>query len=395
MDLSEKNNMLSKKLIVIMSITGGISVANIYYIQPLLNLIANSYQVTQSVASLFSVLTQIGYALGLLLILPLADIFEKKQLIITMSILSSIFLLLLSLSKNVNLSIFASFGIGFFSVIPQLILPLSMHYANPAKRGEVIGSIMTGLLIGILLSRVLSGLIAQLFGWRTVYIIAFVMMLGVSITISSNFPKTSSKGNINYIKALTSLVTIFKKYSVLREASIVGSMGFLAFSTFWTSLTFLLQSSVYDFSTGAIGLFGFVGIVGALFSKGAGKISDKKGARFTVGINLLIILFAFLIFILFGYHLWGLILGVIFLDLGVQSSNISNQTRIHEISESERNRITSIYMVFYFLGGSLGSWLASIAFENYGWVGACFVGIISQVIALIIFFHNKSKKYFA
>ncbi len=385
-----KKESLSQSLILIMSIASGLTVANIYYIQPLLAEIARYFHITQGYSGLMATLTQVGYAFGLFLILPLADIFEKRRLILTMLLGSTFFSILLFLSPTITVALIASFGLGFCSVIPQLLIPFAAQLANPNERGKVIGSIMSGLLIGILLARVISGLIGKYMLWKITYILAAFFMILIWLLLRSKLPQSYSNSKINYRESLKSMIPLLKQFPVLRESSIIGALIYFAFSAFWTALTFLLQSPHYNMGTDIAGLFGIVGIVGALFSRLAGKFSDQKGARFTIGINIIVVVIAYGIFSIWGFHLAGLIIGVILLDLGIQSCNVSNQTRIHQLSDEARSRITSIYMVSYFLGGSLGSFLGTYCFQHYGWIGVCIIGLVSQLIAAYI--HIKGTK---
>lgn len=236
-------------------------------------------------------------------------------------------------------------------------------------------------MIGILLSRVVSGFVGKYTVWKNMYFIAACLMFLLWIGLRFSLPKNYGDSSVKYSASLTSMVSLIKRFSVLRTSAIVGAMSFLAFSSFWTALTFLLQGQHYHLGSDATGLFGLVGIVGALFSKTAGKLSDKKGTRFTIGLNILITIAAYIVFSLWGFQLWGLILGVILLDLGVQSNNVSNQARIHQLGDQVRNRVTSVYMVSYFLGGALGSWLGAFSFQYFGWLGVCAVGLVSQIIA--------------
>ncbi|WP_434295799.1 MFS transporter [Clostridium botulinum] len=395
MELENKNNAkkatLNKRLILLMSVASGLTAANLYYIQPLLAEIAQYYHVTQGYSGLLATLTQIGDALGLLLILPLADILERRKLILTMILGTAAFLLLLFFSPNMIIALIASFGIGFCSVIPQLLIPFAAQLASPSERGRVIGSIMSGLLIGNLLSRVGSGFIAKYMLWKNIYFIAAFFMLLLWVALRLALPKSYGNSKIKYSESLKSMAVLIKQFPLLRESSIIGAMAFLAFSAFWTTLTFLLQGSHYHMGTDVAGLFGLVGVVGALFSRSAGKLSDKKGARFTVGINIVVIIAAYVVLGILGVQLWGLIVGVILLDLGVQSCNVSNQTRIHQLSEEARNRITAIYMVSYFLGGSLGSWLGTLSFQHFGWIGVCIVGVSSQLVAGYVHINGKRR----
>ncbi|SMC18451.1 Predicted arabinose efflux permease, MFS family [Clostridium acidisoli DSM 12555] len=393
----DKQNCVNKSplnhyLILVMSIASALTVANIYYMQPLLAKIAQYYHVTQGYSGLLATLTQIGYAFGIFLILPLADIIEKRDLILSMLLGAAVFLLLLFFSSNIVIALFASFGIGFCSIVPQLLIPLAAQLANPNERGKVIGSIMSGLLIGILLSRVVSGFVGKYMGWKSIYLMAAFFMFMLLVILRFTLSKSYAGSKIKYSESLKSMVVLIKQFPILRESSIVGSMVFLAFSAFWAALTFLLQSSHYNMGTDAAGLFGLAGIVGALFSPLAGKISDKKGARFTVGINIVVIIAAYVVFIIFGFQLWGLIIGVILLDLGVQSCNVSNQTRIHQLSEEARNRVTSVYMVSYFLGGAVGSYLGTFSFQHFGWIGVCVIGFLSQLSAVYAHTYKLKKK---
>ena len=373
---------LTRRLVWIMAFGSGVSVANIYYIQPLISQMANNYHITQSSAGLVASFTQIGFALGLFFILPLAEIVEKKQLIMTILVLSCGSLSLLYVSPNLMITAIALFAIGFTSILPQIFIPLGAQLAPPEERGKIIGSIMSGLLIGMLLSRVFSGLAGERYGWKTIYLIAALMMIGLMVILKFNLPKCRALSKIKYQESLKSIIPLIKQFPVLRESAIIGAMAFCAFSAFWTALTFLLQGTHYRLGADTAGMFGLVGIIGALFSPVAGRISDRKGPRFTVGINIIVIIVSYVVFGFWGYHLWGLIIGVILLDLGVQCCNVSNQTRIHQLNEEARNRITAIYMVSYFLGGALGSYLGALTYQRYHWLGVCILGLGSQAIAL-------------
>ena len=386
--LTSAEGNLTTKVIWLMSIASGVSVANIYYLQPLLTQIAIDFNVAQSTVGLMPTLTQVGFALGLLLILPLADIVEKRRLLSIMLICSSCSLLLLFLASNFSIAAIASFFLGFTSIIPQLLIPLGAQLAKPQERGQVIGSIMAGLLIGILLSRVVSGLLGEIYGWQTIYLFAAILMLNLLCVLHFNLPQCPALTKINYQASLKSLIPILKQYPVLLEYSIIGAMIFFAFSAFWTALTFLLSGPDYHLGAGAAGLFGLVGIVGAFCSPFAGKFADKKGPRFAVGSNLLIITVAFSIFATFGQHIWGLIIGVILLDLGVQCCNVSSQARIHQLDETARSRVTAIYMSTYFLGGALGSYAGAWSFQHFSWLGVCTLGLLSQAIAGFCFLYG-------
>lgn len=379
--IAENQPQLTKKLIWIMAIASGTVTANLYYLQPVLYQLAADYHISQSSAGLTVTLTQIGLALGFFFILPLADILEKRRLIMGVLFFSSCALLTIYFSPNLQITVMASFFVGFTSVAGQILLPFAAQLAAPKDKGRVIGSIMSGILTGILLSRVFSGFIAQLYNWHTIYLIAALGIIVLMVALYVELPVCNALIKMNYGESMRSIGPIIKEFGVLRKTSLIGAMAFCAFSAFWTSLTFLLQE-YYHLGANFAGLFGLIGITGALLAPLAGMVSDRKGPNFTIGINILIIIFSYIIFMTCGYHLWGLILGVILLDIGVQCCNVSSQAKIQQLSEKARSRITAIYMIMFFVGGALGSFAGAWSFQHFGWMGVCGVGLVSQVIAM-------------
>lgn len=384
---------LSHKLIILMAVTSGIAVANIYYIQPLLQQIAEDYHISHASAGLLATLTQVGYALGLFLILPLADLLERKKLVLIMLVLAALSLFIMYLSSSFVVTAAACLAVGTTSVIPQLMVPLGAKLSNDTERGKNIGHIMSGLLIGVLLSRVFSGFIGKYFGWKMIYLIAVVLMIVLFLLIKAMLPVCEANLNMgmNYSSIIKSMAALPRQYPVLIEAAVNAALFMMAFSALWTTLTFHLQSSAFHLSTNMVGMFGLIGISGILFAPLAGKISDQKSAKFTVGINIAIIFVSYLCLLVFGFQIWGLILGIILMDMGVQCCNVANQTRIQKLSDEARNRITSIYMVSLFGGGAIGSFLGALMYTHYGWYGFCSIGIISQIIAALVHFNGFEK----
>ena len=230
---------LTNLLILVMSIACGLTVANLYYIQPLLADIGKTFHVNQLSISFAAMLTQIGYAIGMVFILPLGDIKEKRKLIVILLLCSTLSLMSMFFSSNISILIISSFAVGFTSIIPQLIIPLAAQLSNPKQRGETIGTIMSGLLIGILLSRTVSGILGGYFGWRTVYLIAAIMMLALMIILRKFIPLCEPISDMKYTQLLKSMMHLIKTEPILRKSSINGALMFSAFSAFWTSLIFL------------------------------------------------------------------------------------------------------------------------------------------------------------
>ena len=373
---------LSRFLVLIMAVTAGIAVANLYYIQPLLAEIAGSFGVTQSQVGYAATLTQVGYALGMLMILPLADIREKKKLILFMLVCSAGALLFLAFAWNSLILSIASFAVGFTSIVPQLIVPLAAQLADPKERGRIIGTVMSGLLIGILVSRTFSGLVGEYLGWPAVYFIASGLMILLAFFLAFRLPKSPSATTAGYGDLFRSMASLIKDLPLLREAALNGGMMFAAFSVFWTTLSFLLAEPRFGLGPDAAGLFGLIGVVGAMAAPVAGRMADRRSPRFTIAIGMGAVILAYACMLGFGYTLAGLVVGVILLDLGVQSTQISNQARIHAISDEYRNRINTIYMVSYFIGGALGSGIGSFSYAHFGWTGVCIAGLLTQLVAV-------------
>lgn len=373
---------LSGFLVLTMAVAGAMTVANLYYMQPLLAEIAASFHVSQQSVSLAATLTQIGYSVGMLLVLPLADIREKKSLILLMLCGSALALLFMAFSQNSTMLCVAAFAVGFTSIVPQQIVPLAAQLANPKERGQIIGTVMSGILIGILISRTVSGLIGEHMGWHAVYYIASGLMILLAVFLALRLPKSPPTLKMKYFSLFRSMATLIKELPVLRESSLNGGMMFAAFSVFWSTLSFLLAGPQYHLGADAAGLFGLVGVAGASAAPIVGRMTDTRSPRFTIALGMGAVVLSYLCFLLFGFHLAGLIVGVIFLDLGVQSCQISNQARIHAISDEARNRINTVYMVTYFVGGALGTFLGSFSYAHWGWSGVCVVGLLTQAAAI-------------
>ncbi|CAN5377870.1 MFS transporter [soil metagenome] len=374
----------------IMTIATGLVVANLYYNQPLLDEMAQTFHVSKAKIGQVSMLTQIGYAAGMFFIAPLADMFKRKRLMLIDFGFLVLSLLLTAFAPNVRLLIAASFFLGVTSLIPQLLVPMAAHLAKPKERGQKIGIIMSGLLIGILLSRTLSGFIGAHFGWQAMFEIAAGMMLVIWLLVFLFLPEVEPEYKGGYKNLMSSMIGLVKHEPKLRLAALRGALCFACFSAFWTTLTFLLKQN-FNAGSDVAGAFGLVGAFGALAAGLMGRLSDKMNAYKLSGFTLLLILISFIVFIFSAGSMAGLIVGVILLDMGVQATHISNQSIIFSLNPEARNRINTIYMVSYFIGGSLGTLLASQVWDSYQWTGVCIIGITLSCITLIIHFLNHQK----
>ncbi len=365
---------LSRSLVLLLAVATGLVVANLYYIQPLLDAIAREFGVGARTAGALVTLTQLGYALGLLFIVPLGDVLPRRPLVVGILGFSSLTLVGAGLAPSLGLFAALSVAVGLFSVVAQVLVPLAASLAPDAERGRVVGTVMSGLLLGVLLARTLSGLVATLAGWRAIYFLAAVLMLLLAAALWRALPREPKRPKLPYGRLLASVFELARDEPVLRLRALYGALGFGAFSVFWTSLAFLLARPPYGYSEGVIGLFGLVGAVGALAAGGAGRLADRGYARpVTLALGL-ITLISFGFIALGAHTLWALVVGALGLDLGVQALQIINQSEIYRLSPDARSRVTTVYLTTYFVGGALGSALSASAYSAFGWLGVSLAG---------------------
>uniref|UniRef100_UPI0018F42FFE MFS transporter n=1 Tax=Pontibacter oryzae TaxID=2304593 RepID=UPI0018F42FFE len=278
----------------------------------------------------------------------------------------------------------ASVLIGATSVVPQLFVPMAAHLAKPEARGRVVGTVMSGLLIGILCSRTLSGFVGAHFGWRAMFMIAAGLMLVLWVALFFLLPEVNPLFSGNYKSLMKSLVHLFKTEPKLRLASVRGALSFACFGGFWTALTFLLEGPPFFAGSEIAGSFGLIGAGGAIMASVMGRLSDKFDTRNLLVATISMIILSYLAFGFFGYSMLGLVAGVILLDLGLQASHIANQALIFSLQPAARNRLNTVYMFLYFIGGATGTVLASQAWHFWKWNGVVAVGLIFSTLALLV-----------
>ena len=364
-----------------------------YYCQPLLGQMQRDFHVTVPQVSIVPVVTQAGCALGMLLFVPMGDIWERKQLILKLLMLATVALGIACVAPGLGWMVAASVLIGLANVVPHLILPFAAQLARPEERGRAVGSVLGGLLIGILLARTVSGYIGDQFGWRAMYGLASGLMIVLALILSRRLPPSIPSAQLTYPQMLRSLLVLIREQPVLREAALIGALTFGAFSAFWNSLVFLLEGAPYHYAHAGegAGLFGLVGVVGAAAAPLMGRVADRRSPRLTLGIALWLTLASYGVFWLFGFQLWGLIVGVIVMDFGVQSAHVSNQTRIYALLPEARSRLNTVYMVSYFLGGVVGTSLGAQGWHRFDWPGVCAVGLGLLTLSLIVFICGGRK----
>lgn len=387
---AEQHPQFTTPILWLMTITTGLVVANIYYSQPLLGEIAHSFHINNAQAGRVSMYTQMGYASGLLFIIPLADMLKRKKLMVIDFGLVIFSLLAVAVSPNITILSAASYLVGLSSVIPQLLIPMAAHMAAPNERGKKIGVVMSGLLIGILLSRTISGFVGAHFGWRAMFYIAAGLMVVMWLLVILMLPEIEPDYKGTYGDLMKSLIQLIKDEPKLRLASFRGALCFAAFSAFWSTIVFLLKEN-FNMGSDVAGEFGLVGAFGAIAAGLMGRLSDKTDPFKLSTFTLLLVLISFVVFYFSGHSLIGLIIGVIIMDMGVQATHISNQAIIFALNPEARNRLNTVYMVSYFIGGAAGTFIATELWSSYKWTGVCGIGTTVSVILLIVHFMNRKK----
>ncbi len=375
-----------------MAIATGLIVANLYYCQPLIILIAKEFAIPEDQAGTITYLTQAGYAIGMFFMVPLGDKLERKKQIQFTTLAAVVALIIAATASNFRMLQIASFLIGAASIVPQLILPLSASLASPEQRGKVIGTVMSGLLVGILISRTVSGFIGAWLGWRGMFWIAAVLCVLIVVVIQKKFPVNKPDFKGTYGELLQSLFSLIKTQPMLREATLINALSFAQFGAFWTTMVLLLSGDPFNFNSATIGLFGIVGASGALAAPLVGKLGDKGNPRVVIGYGCLLLLISFIVFYFSSESMIGIMIGIVFIDVGLQSVHISNQTRVYSLLPEARNRMNTVYMSFSFLGTALGSafglWL-----WNFGkWHAFSIGGAMLSVASIIIYALTYKRK---
>ncbi|WNN47739.1 MFS transporter [Siccibacter colletis] len=385
---------LSPALIALMSVATGLAVASNYYAQPLLDTIARAFSLSANQAGFIVTAAQLGYAAGLLLLVPLGDMFERRRLIVVMTLLAAGGLLITASSQSLGMMILGTALTGLFSVVAQILVPLAATLATPETRGKVVGTIMSGLLLGILLARTVSGLLASLGGWRTVFWVASGLMVVMAFALWRGLPKMKSETHLNYPQLLGSVFSLFTRNKLLRTRALLGCLTFANFSILWTSMAFLLAAPPFNFSDGTIGLFGLAGAAGALGARPVGGLVDKGKAHHTTTWGLVLLLLSWIALAAGQYSVLALIVGILVLDLMVQGVHITNQSVIYRVQPDARNRLTAGYMTSYFIGGAAGSLISASAYQHAGWNGVCIAGAVVALLNLVVWwrgYHRQSE----
>lgn len=371
---------LGRGRLLVMAAAAGIAVANIYYNQPMLGLIEAA--MPGRVAGLVPTATQLGYAAGLFLVVPLGDVLERRRLIVAQFGVLAVALALAALAPGAATLVLSSLVVGSSASVAQQILPFAAHLAAPDRRGQTVGTVMAGILVGILLSRTLAGFVASALGWRAMFWIGVPMALLTGATMHAVLPVSRPAGTeLGYRALIRSLGGLWREFGALRRAALTQGLLFAAFSVFWTTLALRLQAPPFGMGPEVAGLFGIVGLAGVMAAPLSGRIADARGPGPMVVLGAALVAMAWVVF-----GLWtaipGLVVGVILLDFGAQSAMPGNQHIVFALRLEARSRLNTVLVGTTFLGGALGSATGAVAWGAGGWPGVVALGLGFSLAAL-------------
>ena len=374
----------SRSMAFLFAVACGLAVANIYYAQPLLDALALEFGITHSLIGVVITVTQICYALGLFLLVPLGDLIQRRRLIIIQMGLSVIALVIVGFSPTIYVLFAGLAVVGLLAVVTQTLVAYASSLAKPTERGQIVGIVTSGVVIGILFARSLAGFLTDLAGWRSVYLVSALFMTCITGVLFKILPNDQQvKSSLSYIQLLHSILQLYIQQPLLRIRSLLAMLIFIVFSILWTSMVLPLSEPPFSLSHTAIGAFGLAGIAGTLGAVRAGKLADQGKAQWTTGIALVLLLLSWVPLSYIGVSLYWLIIGIVLLDLAVQAVHVTNQSMIFTILPEARGRLTASYMIFYSIGSAIGSMSSTMMYSYAGWNGVCYLGAVVSLLALI------------
>jgi len=390
---TKESSSITRAVTLLFAAACGISVANIYFAQPLLDQLSEAFGINHSTIGIIITITQIFYGLGLLLLVPLGDLLNQRRLIIGQMLLSTMALVIVGTAFS-SIVLFAGMAlVGLLAVVTQTLVAFAATMASSAERGKVVGIVTSGIVIGILLARTFAGILTDLAGWRSVYLVSAVIMLLMVCMFAKVLPHAEREvKSLSYIRLIRSVLDLFIQERTLRIRSFLAMLIFADFSILWTSLVLPLSTPPFALSHSAIGAFGLVGVAGALAAARAGKLADQGYGQRTTGISLALLLLSWLFIRYLEHSLIALVIGIILLDLAVQAVHVTNQAMILPLRAEARSRLTAGYMVFYSIGGASGSIASTQMYAYFGWGGVCLLGASISAFAFLFWAMTSQDK---
>lgn len=367
---------MTRRLAVLFAIVAGSAVGNLYWAQPLLDLIARQLRTDPATAGWLVTTTQLGYALGVLLIVPLGDLVDRHRLVPIALAGAAVALGASALAPTFPVLAVTLALVGVTTVSGQILVPLAGDLADDADRGRIVGTVVSGILIGILLSRTVSGFVAGLLGWRAIYLVAAVVSLLLAALLARALPVLPPRTRLAYPALIGSVLRIVARERVVRWNLVLGGVSFSVFTMFWTALTFLLAAPPFSLPVGTIGLFGLVGLAGAIAAQRAGRLHDRGLGLVTIGVAWALVLVAFVIGGLGAHSVPLLVIAILVLDVAIQGHNITVQTRMFQVDPAARSRLNTAFVANNFLWGAVGSGLTAVLWHLGGWTAVCIAGAV-------------------
>ena len=386
---SDNPIIMTRGLTFLLALACGAIVANLYYAQTLITLIGSDLHLNLKLSGFIVTLTQLGYGAGLLFIAPLSDLLENRRLIIVLLALTFLSLLGIIFSPTSSTLLLFCFLLGLTSASAQVIIPFVAHITPIEKRGQVVGTVMSGLLLGIMLSRPLASLFTHFFSWQAIFVFSAVFMLLLIFLLHHFFPTRRPKHNLSYVKLIASFPLIFKSYPVLRRRALYQASLFCVFNLFWTSIAMLLMGPFFNYSQETVALFAFVGATGALMAPIAGRLADKGHTQIATGVAIILVGLACIIARWHnGHSMIALVISALILDIGVASNLILGQRTIYALAPEIRGRLNGLYVAIFFIGGGIGSALSAYLYRLGGWNFITYAGFI---VSLFVFFYFMTE----
>ncbi|MEV7598334.1 MFS transporter [Kitasatospora sp. NPDC089797] len=376
---------LSPAVAWLLSVACGLAVANVYYSQPLLDLIARDYGIAPATIGLVGTLTQTGYAIGLLLLVPLGDHVDRRALTTAQLALSVLALLAVAVAPSAPLLLAAMAAVGVLAVVAQVVVAYSASLAAPGDQGRVVGTVTSGIVVGILLARTVAGTIGDLAGWRAVYLVSAVATGAMAFAVAAALPPERRRADrrIGYLRLVGSVFTLFAEERVLRVRAVLALLTFTSVTVLLTPMVLPLAAPPFELSHTEIGLFGLAGAAGALGAGHAGRQADRGRAERTAGIGLSAMLAAWLPAALLPHSVWWLVLAVVVIDYGLQSVHVVNQHLLYQVRPEARSRLTAGYMLLYSAGCGAGAIASTVVYDHGGWTAVCLLGAACSLTALL------------
>lgn len=374
---------MRRTLTLVLAIACGLTVANLYYSQPLLDLIARAFGVSQGAAAIIVTFTQAGYALGLLFLLPLGDLVENRKLTTRLLGGTAASLLLAAICPAYPIFLVISVLVGLTSVVAQILVPLTAHLAPPEQRGAFVGKVMSGLILGILLARTVSSFVADLWGWRAIYFVSAGLMVVLAVVLRRMLPAREPDHTAGYGSLLRSVVDLVREEPVLRRRALCQATMFAAFSAFWTAIAYELIGE-HGFGQAQIAIFALVGAGGAAAAPVGGKLADRGYGVLSAGAALVLGTLTMVLAAAGHRSVVLLALAGVLLDFAVQFHQVSSQQEIYALRADARARLNTVFMTTVFAGGAVSSALTGALHHRYGWTGACVLGAVFTLIGLAV-----------